>query len=73
MKKTLAFAIILLSVLTTFSQTPNCVWAKGVGVNPDNIGHAVATDASGNILITGWFNSSSSTFGTNILTNVNNI
>ena len=74
MKKSfLLFAII--SVLCFFSeicnaQAPEWAWAKGAtGSNGDDLASSVAVDASGNTLVTGWFNSPSITFGSTTLTN----
>jgi hypothetical protein len=53
------------------AQVPNYLWAKGAGGNGMDNGNSVATDASGNIIVTGYFTSASITFGTITLTNAN--
>lgn len=54
----------------------NRIWAKGAGgadddngANPNDNGGSLTTDVKGNILIIGYFSSSSITFGSNTLTN----
>lgn len=51
------------------SQTPDWAWAKRAGgINYDGV-RSVATDASGNAFVVGWFSSSTIIFGSDILTN----
>ncbi|MCX6327402.1 MAG: T9SS type A sorting domain-containing protein [Bacteroidia bacterium] len=78
MKKNLLLTILLNGaiVLNTFAQTPDYLWAKragGTSSDPGDvmkaIGNRVSTDASGNIFLTGTFNSASITFGTTTLNN----
>ncbi|MCF8296448.1 MAG: T9SS type A sorting domain-containing protein [Saprospiraceae bacterium] len=45
-------------------------WAKSAGGNFDDICNSISNDASGNLYITGFFDSDSITFGTTPLTNV---
>lgn len=47
----------------------NMLWFKGVGSIGNDQGYAVSTDAFGNIYISGWYDSSSISFGTVTLTN----
>jgi hypothetical protein len=47
----------------------NVLWAHSAGGTGDEGGSGVATDAGGNVLVTGWFYSPSITFGTTVLTN----
>lgn len=73
MKNKKLFTLILTSYIglnfITNAQTPNWQWAKSAGGNGyDNAG-SIATDANGNLLVTGSFNSSSITFGSTTLTN----
>ena len=52
------------------AQAPNWAWAKSAGgTNFYNAGYSIATDASGNVFMTGFFNSPTITFGTTTLTN----
>ena len=46
----------------------NILWAKGVGGNEAEIANSIITDANGNAYVTGQFNSSSISFGTNTVT-----
>ncbi len=47
----------------------NVIWAKGEGGTAYDWGSSVATDVSGNILITGYFKSTTIVFGTTTLNN----
>ena len=53
----------------SYGQSPTYLWAKRAGGTDTDKGSSVATDANGNILVTGVFYSSSITFGTTTLTN----
>ena len=58
--------------LTKYDANGNVLWAKSAGGSAySNSGNAVATDASGNVFVTGSFPSSLS-FGTTTLTNTDN-
>ncbi|HKR03183.1 MAG TPA: T9SS type A sorting domain-containing protein [Bacteroidia bacterium] len=71
MKKRLLLISILVFVGKgiSFSQAPNWAWAHSTGETADDVGNSVATDASGNVFMTGYFNSHTITFGTTTLTN----
>ncbi len=47
-------------------------WAKSYGGTTNDYGNSISSDACGNIYTTGYFASSSITFGTNTFTNVGN-
>jgi hypothetical protein len=52
-----------------FAQTPSWIWAKGTGGASVDVANSVSIDASGNVLVTGVFQSPTITFGTTTLTN----
>lgn len=55
--------------LIKYDPSGNVVWAKRAGGEWTDQGSAIATDANGNTVITGYFNSSTITFGNITLTN----
>lgn len=55
------------------AQLPSYLWAKGAGGNSMDNGMSVATDASGNSIVTGYFISPAITFGTTVLTNADSL
>ncbi len=55
--------------LVKYDPNGNVLWARQVAGTGSEIGRGVCTDASGNVIITGNFNSSSLTIGTYTLTN----
>lgn len=54
-----------------YDAAGNVLWAKSSGGLYDDRGASISTDASGNIFITGYFESASISFGTTTLTNAN--
>ena len=64
---TVCFALL---TLTSVAQSPTWQWAKiGSGINSSENATSIAVDASGNVLVTGTFKSTTITFGTITLTN----
>ena len=65
--------ILLLCGMATFSQeqAPNWKWAKSSGGNSYDESNSITTDVAGNVYLTGYFGSSTITFGNITLTNVN--
>lgn len=76
MKKTI-FTIITFALISFSNflnaQTPNWAWAKSAGNTSNDQGNCVATDASGNIYMTGTFMSPTITFGTTTLTSIGSV
>ena len=56
--------------LVKIDPTGAVVWAKTFGGADGDQGNGLAVDASGNVLLTGWFASSSITFSATVLNNV---
>ena len=69
MKKLRLILIVLLIGGTCCAQSPEWLWAKRAGGMADDKGYSVSTDAGGNVVATGEFNTPSITFGTTTLTN----
>jgi hypothetical protein len=55
--------------LVKYDAHGNVLWAKSAGGDGDDRGVSVATDASGNVFVTGYFHSSTISFGSDTLTN----
>jgi len=55
--------------LAKYDSSGNVLWAKSAGGTSDDFGYHIATDASGNVYLTGYYNSSSITFGSFTFTN----
>lgn len=60
------FFIFSIVILNSFAQTPRWEWAKSLGSG--NI-KSITTDAAGNVLVTGHFNTPTIVFGSTALTN----
>ncbi|OFY65532.1 MAG: hypothetical protein A3H98_02610 [Bacteroidetes bacterium RIFCSPLOWO2_02_FULL_36_8] len=56
--------------IVKYDPDGNVLWAKSVGGSKADVGNGCATDAKGNIIITGDFESPTMAFGTKILTTV---
>jgi len=61
--------ILLLCSIATFGQAPDWLWDNSAGGNDYDYSYGIATDAAENVLVTGYFESSSITFGSTTLTN----
>ena len=55
--------------LVKYDASGNVVWAKGAGGTNYDAGDGVAIDVSGNVYLSGYFSSSTITFGSTTLTN----
>jgi hypothetical protein len=55
--------------LVKYDASGNVIWAKRAGGGGNEFGQSVATDASGNVYVTGGFSSASIILGTDTLTN----
>lgn len=68
---TILITLFFAFVRITYSQ-PNWQWSKNaVGLNSEN-GNSICTDVNGNVFVTGYFYSSTISFGTYTLTNKGN-
>jgi len=68
MKKLFSILCSLL-VMSSFSQTPSWGWARSAGSSDTDQAFSIATDAAGNVYITGWFISPTIMFGSTTLVN----
>lgn len=50
-----------------YDAAGNVVWAKSAGGFAHDRGYGIASDAAGNTVVTGWFQSRQATFGANVL------
>ena len=57
--------------IVKYDTSGNVLWAKSAGGAGSDVSNGVCTNASGNIFITGYFDSPTIAFGTTTLTNVN--
>lgn len=55
--------------IAKYDATGNIIWAKRAGGTDDDRGNGICVDNNGNVYVTGYFKSSSITFGTTTLTN----
>jgi hypothetical protein len=55
--------------IVKYNSSGNVLWAKRAGGTSDDGGQSVCTDLAGNIIISGFFQSSTITFGSTTLTN----
>ncbi len=56
MKKTILGLAILISILLNHSFAQNLTWAKTIGSIPSDAIYSMASDISGNVYVTGYFN-----------------
>lgn len=63
--------IFILFYLFSYADKPIVKWAKSIGSTFEDTGQSIATDINGNIYVTGYFSSSSITFGNYTLINSN--
>jgi len=69
MKKIYTTIISVFVFLNVNAQAPSWVWANGAGGTGSEFGRSTCTDGSGNVYVTGNFNSPNITFGSTTLTN----
>ena len=70
MKKLTTLILFIILSISTFAQVPNFQWAKSVGGPDLEFIEHMTTDASGNVIVAGYFYSALITFGNTTLTNV---
>lgn len=70
MKKTIITIIFTFILINIKAQAPNWTWAKSAGNSGNDKAQCTATDASGNIYVTGSYTSSSITIGATTLINI---
>ena len=59
--------------IAKYDTNGDVLWAKSSGGTGWDVGNSIVTDATGNIYMTGRFNSPTITFGTTSLTNISNV
>ena len=70
----LIFILVYQSISTTvFAQAPDWLWVKREGASSNDYAASVTTDATGNIIVVGYFQSSTLNFGSTTLVNVGNL
>ena len=57
--------------IVKYDTSGNVLWVKSAGGTGNDVSNGVCTNASGNVFITGYFDSPTITFGTTTLTNIN--
>lgn len=67
--KTSLLLLFLTLLGTAYAQSPSFVWSAAAGGTNLDDGNSVATDANGNVFVTGYFQSPTITFGNTTLTN----
>jgi hypothetical protein len=72
MKKLYSLILFALLIINVNAQSPNWEWAKSAGGTNQDASTSVITDKNGNVIITGWFQSPTITFGTTTLINADN-
>ena len=69
MKKIIILISAIIFSVNVFSQAVDWLWARAAGGSNNDYGNSVATDGSGHVYMTGFFESASITFGTTTLFN----
>jgi hypothetical protein len=54
-----------------YDSSGNVIWARSAGSNDQEYSEAITTDLSGNVIVSGYFASSTMLFGSTLLTNIN--
>lgn len=62
-------SVLLYSVTLMYAQTPEWSWANCGGGTSLDYGTSISLDSNRNLFLTGWFSSSTITFGSTVLTN----
>lgn len=69
MKPIYSLSLLIFLSVSAFSQGSGSSWAKSAGDSTVDIGNAITTDSHGHVLVAGYFDSPSITFGNFTLTN----
>jgi hypothetical protein len=72
MKKIITILVAIVVNANTFGQVPNCLWSNSAGGSLEDLVNSICTDDSGNVYVTGYFKSTTITFGTTTLINADN-